>query len=73
MERLTDTAWRNLDPWECCGQDDYCQRGSHDKGGCANGCIVPRLYRRLAAYEDTGITPIKRNERIAKRDRTIQG
>lgn len=57
MERLTDTAWRNLDPWECCGQDDYCRRGCHDKGGCANGCIVPRLYRRLAAYEDTGPTP----------------
>lgn len=57
MQRLTDPAWANLDPWECCGQDDYCQRGCHDEGGCANGCIVPRLYRRLAAYEDTGLAP----------------
>lgn len=57
MERLTDTAWRNLDSWECCGQDNYCQRGCHNKGGCTNGCIVPRVYHRLAAYEDTGITP----------------
>lgn len=57
MERLTDTCWRNLDPWECCGQDHYCHRGCHDEGGCTNGCIVPNLYDRLAAYEDTGLTP----------------
>lgn len=52
MERLTDKYWRNFDPWECCGQDKYCQRGCHDPGGCTNGCIVPKLYCRLAAYED---------------------
>lgn len=57
MERLTDTFYGNLDPWECCGQDYYCQRGCHDEGGCRNGCIVPKLYYRLAAYEDTGLTP----------------
>ena len=57
MERLTDPCWKNLDPWECCGQDYYCKRGCHDKGGCTNGCIVPKLYARLAAYEDTGLTP----------------
>lgn len=22
MERLTDPCWKNLDPWECCGQDN---------------------------------------------------
>lgn len=52
MERLTDKSWRNLDPWECCGQDKYCKRGCHDEGGCNNGCIVPKLYSRLARYED---------------------
>ena len=57
MERLTDPCWKNLDPWECCGQDYYCKRGCHDKGGCTNGCIVPKLYARLAAYEDIGMTP----------------
>ena len=57
MERLTDPCWKNLDPWECCGQDYYCKRGCHDKGGCTNGCIVPKLYARLAAYEDIGLTP----------------
>ena len=57
MERLTNKAWRNFDPWECCGQDKYCQRGCHDPGGCTKGCIVPRLYARLGAYEDTERTP----------------
>lgn len=52
MERLTEKHWRNLDPWECCGQDRFCGRGSNDLGGCKNGCIVPKLYARLAAYED---------------------
>ena len=54
--RLTDKNWRNLDPWECCGQDQYCKRGCHDEGGCTNGCIVPKLYAKLAQYEDeTGV------------------
>lgn len=59
MERLTNKAWRNFDPWECCGQDKYCQRGCHDPGGCTKGCIVPQLYARLGAYEDTELTPEK--------------
>jgi hypothetical protein len=42
------------DPWETCGQDDFCRRGCHDVGGCTNGCIVPKLYYRLSQYEDTG-------------------
>ena len=57
MERLTRKNWRNLDPWETCGQDNYCKRGCHEQGGCANGCIVPRSYARLAAYEDSGLEP----------------
>lgn len=57
MERLTNEAWRNLDPWECCGQDKYCKRDCHEEGGCNNGCIVPRLYSRLARYEDLGLLP----------------
>lgn len=57
MDRLTEKAWANLDPWECCGQDNYCRRGCHEQGGCTNGCIVPKIYCRLAKYEDTGLTP----------------
>lgn len=50
--RLTEKSWRNLDPWECCGQDKYCKRECHEDGGCAKGCVVPKLYAKLAAYED---------------------
>ena len=57
MNRLTEKHWRNLDPRECCGQDNYCQRGCHEEGGCNNGCIVPRTYNRLSIYEDIGLTP----------------
>ena len=57
MERLTRKSWRNLDPWETCGQDNYCKRGCHEQGGCTKGCIVPRIYARLAAYEDSGLEP----------------
>lgn len=44
-ERLTVKEWRNLDPWETCQNDRYCQRD-------CKGCIVPKLYARLAEYED---------------------
>lgn len=57
MERLTIKNWRNLDPWETCGQDNYCKRGCHEQGGCTNGCIVPHIYARLSVYEDTGLKP----------------
>ena len=56
-DRLTNEAWRNFDPWECCGQDKYCQRGCHEEGGCANGCIVPKLYAKLAKYEEIADRP----------------
>jgi len=61
MERLTEKHWRNLDPWECCGQDKYCHRGCHEEGGCTKGCIVPKIYDRLATYEDTGLEPCDYN------------
>ena len=57
MKRLTVKHWKNLDPWECCGQDNYCMRPSNKPGGCRSGCIVPKLYSRLAQYEDTGLSP----------------
>lgn len=52
MKRITERCWRNLDPWECCGQDRHCARNLYDDGGCINGCIVPKLYKQLAEYED---------------------
>ena len=50
--RITDKHCKNFDPWEFCGQDGYCKRGLRDKRGCLNGCIVPKLYRKLAKIED---------------------
>lgn len=57
MERLTKKNWQNLDAWESCGQDSYCRRTCTEPGGCAKGCIVPKMYSRLAEYEDTGLEP----------------
>jgi hypothetical protein len=51
-KRLTEKCWRNLDDWECCGQDAYCKRDSFAPGGCHNGCRVPQIYYKLAKYED---------------------
>ena len=65
VERLTEKYWKNLDPGEMCGQDHFCTRGCHDLGGCKGGCIVPKLYHRLAVYEDTGLTPEKITAMIA--------
>lgn len=64
MSRLTKTNWKNLDPWETCGQGMYCTRNCHEDGGCANGCPVPKNYRRLAKYENTGLTPEEIKEQI---------
>lgn len=47
-ERLTIRDWRNLDPWETCGNQFYCARGNCLK----TACIVPKLYAKLAAIED---------------------
>lgn len=57
MKRLTKNNWRNLDHLEFCGQDRYCKLDYDDDGGCTKGCIIPNLYDRLAAYEDTGLEP----------------
>lgn len=55
MERLTRTDWKTMNPMECCGQKDYCIRRREVENACLN-CIVPKLYVRVAAYEDTGLT-----------------
>ena len=77
MERLTRKNWRNLDPWEKCGQDNFCKRGCHEKGGCTKGCIVPRIYDRLAAYEELmerwKLRSIEEADRIFHRVNTLGG
>lgn len=51
----TDDDWSSLVTIQCsaCGM-----RPSNKPGGCRNGCIVPKLYTRLAQYEDTGLSPM---------------
>lgn len=51
-QRLTIREWRNLDPWEMCGQDAHCNHTPFEAGGCRRGCIVPKLYAKLAKLED---------------------
>lgn len=46
-QRLTVKEWPNLDPWETCGD----LTGTCNRGTC-RGCIVPKLYAKLAAIED---------------------
>ena len=77
MERLTRKNWRNLDPWEKCGQDNFCKRGCHEQGGCTKGCIVPRIYDRLAAYEELmerwKLRSIEEADRIFQRVNALGG
>ena len=72
MERLTSKYWRILDPWETCGQDNYCKRGCHEQGGCTKGCIVPRIYARLAAYEDSGLEPEEIADFMKRWERSVE-
>ena len=68
MDRLTSKNWQNLDPWECCGQDSFCTHGCHNEGGCTNGCIVPKIYSRLALYESSGLS-LERCAELAEAER----
>lgn len=56
IERLTpEHGWNNAsyDPWEICGLDSVCERDCHEPEFCA----IPKMLRRLAEYEDIGLTP----------------
>ena len=50
-ERLTIREWRNLDPWETCGDLMFNCTRACTRAGC-KGCIVPKLYAKLAKFED---------------------
>lgn len=54
MERLTRTDWKTINQMECCGQKDYCIRRREVENACLN-CIVPKLYVRVATFEDAGV------------------
>ena len=54
MERLTlnDLDKVCYDPWELCGMERYCAKSCHELGGCAKGCHILKMYRKLAEYEN---------------------
>lgn len=55
MERLTFNDLNKVayDPWELCGMDKHCTKCCHEDGGCAKGCHILKMYRKLAEYEDS--------------------
>lgn len=56
MDRLTPKhGWENAsyDSWEICGLDSVCNRDCHEP----KPCQIPKMLRRLAAYENTGMSP----------------
>lgn len=54
MERLTKSDLNKVcySPFEFCGIVQYCSKGINDEGGCAKGCHILEMYKKLAAYED---------------------
>jgi hypothetical protein len=42
-----------MDPWDWCGLDKECKRDCLEP----TPCKIPALARKLAEYEDTGMTP----------------
>jgi hypothetical protein len=56
VDRLTPShGWNNAcyDTWELCGLDNVCKRDCWKP----TPCKIPSMLRRLAAYEDTGLSP----------------
>ena len=60
MERLTyDCCFGDIHCWQVKGADDLeCRQVCEEQGenGC-KGCPIALAFNRLAAYEDTGLTP----------------
>lgn len=66
MKRLTHENWRGLSPAECCRMSSACtDLILEGPGSCAN-CPLPRLYAKLAAYEDTGLRPEQIDPRFVR-------
>ncbi len=67
MDRLTPEHWRNYDPWEMCELGKDCKRSCVNNGAW---CKVAIKLRRLAAYEDTGLTPEEIRDSVKLLQRT---
>lgn len=66
MERLTVKNWPELTLPECYRLVGGCLTSTPEPGFKCNGCPAPRLYVRLAQYEDTGLLPDEIDPRVRK-------
>lgn len=57
IDRLTDKNWRSRELWELCERATRCECECHGSRECAKGYIAPKIYDRLAQYEDCGLEP----------------
>lgn len=57
MERLTAKDWKELSPVICCRIASDCANQRFNNSCPRASCLLPRLYAKLAAYEDTGLQP----------------
>jgi hypothetical protein len=66
MERLTDErdTKTSMSPWDWCGLDRYCKRDCFEP----TPCKIPAMARRLAEYEDTGLTPAEIEQMKTERE-----
>lgn len=67
MKRLTAESWKDLSRDDCCQMAADCAFRCFDEA-CPRGtiCLLPRLYAKLAAYEDTGLQPEQIDPRFVR-------
>lgn len=66
MDRLTAKNWKDLSPGDCCSMAADCTYRCFD-GDCPRiSCLLPRLYAKLAKYEDTGLQPEQIDPRFVR-------
>ena len=57
MDRLTPKNWSDLSRGECCRMAAACVGPGLVNIDHCEGCMLPRLYAKLAKYEDIGLQP----------------
>ena len=66
MERLTSKNWRDLSPGDCCQIACDCTYLCFGDACPRVSCLLPRLYAKLARYEDTGLQPEQIDPRFVR-------
>ncbi len=70
MERLTSKRWKDLSPDDCCRIAGDCTYRCFGDACPRVDCLLPRLYAKLARYEDTGLQPEQVDPYVARPLRT---